>query len=95
MTRNEARKRLIEYGLTPAQAEALITEAEEKYCEPTSRLDPYPTTTIEYKASATYDGITGVDVYYYPEEDDINNQVEMTGGDLSGVNWVIDHYATW
>ena len=92
MTRTEALARLIEYGLTSEEAEALIVKAEEAQCEPTSRLQPENETTIEFIASAmTKDGRTGVEVFYMPEAEEI----EANADDLGGVDWQISHYRTW
>jgi hypothetical protein len=96
MNRNEAKARLIEYGLTATEAEALVTKAEETNCEPTSRLQDDNDTTIEYKASASADGgRTGVDVFYYPEEAEFTDSFGEPVEDLGNIDWKIDHYATW
>lgn len=91
MTRNEAKTRLVEYGLTTQQAEQLINKAESDNCEPTSRLQPDWDTTVEFKGSASFNGRTGVDVFYYPEK----SEIEEARDDLSNVNWVIAEYRTW
>lgn len=91
MTRNEAKLRLIEYALTIQEAEQLITLAENDQCEPTSRLLPYWDTTVEFKGSATFNGRTGVDVFYYPEE----SEIEAAYDDLGNINWRIEKYEVW
>jgi hypothetical protein len=96
MNRTQAVERLIEYGLTPAEAEALVVDAEETNCEPTSRVQDDCDTTVEYKASATTDnGRAGVSVFYYPEEAEFTDSFGDPLEDLGGIDWQIDHYATW
>ena len=93
--RKQAIKRLTEYGLTASQAEELVARAESENCEPTGRLRNEPHTNEEYKATATLLGRNGVDVFYYPEIEEIERVSDETGNDLSGVSWVIHHYETW
>ena len=96
MNRTQAIVRLIEYGLTADDAEALVSKAEADQCEPTSRLQDDNDTTIEYKGSAvTNDGRNGVDVFYYPEEEEFTDAFGEPVEDLGNIDWQIDHYATW
>lgn len=87
MTRNEAKNRLVQYGLTEQEAEELITDAEKTNCEPTSRIQDDWDTTVEFKATSFENGVF-VDVYYYPESEEL----EAAGDDLGNVNWVIYSY---
>jgi len=96
MTRTQAIERLIVYGLAEQEAEALVTEAEEANCEPTGRLQNDNDTTVECKASAiTNGGRNGVDVYYYPEEEEFTDSFGEPVEDWGNINWQIDHYQTW
>ena len=97
MNRKEAQKELMEYGLTKAQALALIEEAEADNCEPTSRLMPdCDKHLIEYSASAaTEDGTIGVTVYYYQTVDAVEKNASKFSGDLSYLDWEIERYETW
>ena len=69
-------------------------------CEPTNRVGYNGNTqgdpTIEW--SATYelpendDLYSHITVYYYTDADEADRIAEETGGDLSGLDWTIDHY---
>lgn len=92
MNRNEAKAKLVEYGITETEAEAMICRAESSNCEPTGRLQPDWDTTVEFKASAVNSrGDTGVDVLYFPEA----SEIEAAGDDLGNVDWVIAEYRVW
>jgi hypothetical protein len=95
MNRSEAKARLQECGLSEKNAEELIKKAETENCEPTGRIQGENETTIEYKASATHDGRTGVEVFYYPEKSEFTDTLGEPVEDLGNINWVIDHYETW
>ena len=96
MNRKQASNRLVEYGLTAQEAEALVAKAEANQCEPTSRLRNDNDTTVEYKGSAaTNYGRNGVDVFYYPEGAELTDSFGEPVEDLSNIDWKIDHYATW
>lgn len=94
MTRTEAKYRLMEYGLTDGDSEALIAQAEADNCEPTSRLQPDWDTTVEFKGSAVYRN-SGVEVFYYQEQKDIEYVAEHFSGDLSYLTWIPARYETW
>lgn len=95
MNRNEAKQNLIDYGLTAVEAEEVITAAETSNCEPTSRCQPSHDTTIEFAAHATLDGVRGVSVYYYPDEDEFIGVDGEPIDDLGRIDWQIAKYETW
>jgi hypothetical protein len=96
MNRTEALARLTEYGLSPTEAETLVSKAEAENCEPTSQLQDDNDTTIEYKASAlSNDKRSGVDVFYYPEKSEFVGEDGEPIDDLGNIDWQIDHYDTF
>lgn len=95
MNRTEAKNKLVEFGLTAEEAETLIEKAEKENCEPTSRLQPDWDTTVEFQASASFDGVTGVSVYYYPEKEELDYVAEEFDGDLSYIMWQITKYEVY
>jgi hypothetical protein len=88
LTREEAIK---EVGIEAVEA------VESLNCEPTNRVgyngNVQGDDTIEW--SATYslpDESDYLTAYYYTDADETDSLAEATGGDLSGLGWVVDHY---
>jgi len=88
MNRNEAIAELIENGLSKRKAKKLVNQVEKMDCDFTSRLmQSHESHLVEFSATATEDGSTGVVAYYYQNKDEVNNTE-----DLGNLDWKIDHY---
>lgn len=91
MTRDEAIKAV---GIEAVEAVERIN------CEPTNRVGYNGNTqndpTIEWEATyqlpENADEYDHISAYYYTDADETDRIAEETGGDLSGLDWTIDHY---